>query len=82
MPPRSRTSSSIVVAGRADLRDVVHQLGALDVVREVADLAADVVRLDPEHAGDARREPADPELAIEEHRADVGALEQVLPCRC
>ena len=39
---------------------------------------ADVLRQDLEDLGDARRELADAQLAIEEHRRDVGAVQQVL----
>ena len=63
-------------AARARCRRI--SVGAVEVVREVAERPADVVRDDAEDLGDPRRELADAQLAVEEQRADVGALEQVL----
>ena len=53
-------------------------VGCDEIVGEGPQRAADVLRNHPEGLGDARRELADAQLPIEEHRRDVGAVEQVL----
>ena len=53
-------------------------VGMREVVRERAQRPADVLRDDAEGVGDPRRELPDAELPIEEHRRDVGAVQQVL----
>ena len=48
------------------------------LVREGLDRPADVVREQAERVGDLRRELPDPQLAVEEDRADVGAGQEVV----
>lgn len=49
-----------------------------EVVCERLDGTADVLREDPEYLGNPGGELPDAELAIQEHRRDIGAVQQVL----
>ena len=64
--------------GRQHAPQIFDQLRVTHLVREGLDRPADVVRQQAEGVGDLRRELADPQLSVEEDRADVGAGQQVV----
>ena len=62
--------------GRQDTLEIVDQIRVVHRVRERLDRPPDVVRHQAEGPGHLRRELADPELSVEEDRADLGAGQQ------
>ncbi len=57
---------------------VVEQTVVQQIVGKAIDAPADVLRQNLERLADLRREFADAQLAVQKHRADVGAAEQVV----
>src|SRR5262249_14154629 len=61
-----------------DLFDILHQGRMREVVRKRANRTPDVLRNHAKRLRHTRRELADAQLSIEEHRRDFGSVEQVL----
>ncbi len=61
-----------------DTRHILHESIVFDIGRKAVDSSANILRQDMENVGDPRREFADAQIAVEEDRADIDALQQVV----
>ena len=77
LPPRRRTGCSSRGVLVEHAADVVRQVDIHELMRDVGDRPAAVAGNEIEDRRHRRREAADDQVAVEEHRGDLRALEQV-----